>query len=170
MTSLYTQERLKRMERRMKTGRALLWALSAASAAACVSLCLNTRMGNERTMFISTVTVSVLGGWTAMALTFFWWLPSRAEYRHMLGIMQGEEEEAEGVLNLTDTYFSIPRSITVRRASLETDRKDGGTLQLQVDAALGRSLPPSGTCVKVRFVRKYITAWEEKDAEAQKNR
>ena len=166
MTSLYTLEKLKQMERRTKTGRALLWGLSAASLAACIALCLNTHMGNETTMYIAAVAVSVLGGWTVMALLFFFWLPSRGEYRHMLGIMQGEAEEAEGVLNLTDTFFSIPRSITVQKVNLETD---GGTLPLQVDERFSRSLPPGGTRVRVRFVRKYITAWEAANEEAEKS-
>ena len=163
MTSLYTKEQLNRVKRKDQTGRALVWGLSAVSLAACVALCLNTRMGNERTMYLSVVAVSILGGWTVMALLFFYWLPWRAERRHMEGILQGEEEEAAGVLCWTDTLFAIPRSITVRKMNLETDQ---GLLSLQADERLIRALPKSGTRVRIRFVRRYITAWEEIDAEA----
>ena len=163
MTSLYTKEQLNRVKRKDQTGRALVWGLSAVSLAACVALCLNTRMGNERTMYLFVVAVSILGGWTVMALLFFYWLPWRAERRHMEGILQGEEEEAVGVLRWTDTLFAIPRSITVRKMNLETDQ---GLLSLQADERLIRALPKSGTRVRVRFVRRYITAWEETDAEA----
>ena len=163
MTSLYTKEQLNRVKRKDQTGRALVWGLSAVSLAACVALCLNTRMGNERTMYLSVVAVSILGGWTVMALLFFYWLPWRAERRHMEGILQGEEEEAAGVLCWTDTLFAIPRSITVCKINLETDQ---GLLSLQADNRLIRALPKSGTRVRVRFVRRYITAWEETDAEA----
>ncbi len=163
MTSLYTKEQLNRVKRKDQTGRALVWGLSAISLAACAALCLNTRMGNERTMYLSVVAVSILGGWTVIALLFFYWLPWRAERRHMEGILQGEEEEAIGVLRWTDTLFAIPRSITVRKMNLETDR---GMLSLQADERLIRALPKSGTRVRVRFVRRYITAWEETDAEA----
>ena len=163
MTSLYTKEQLNRVKRKDQTGRALVWGLSAVSLAACVALCLNTRMGNERTMYLSVVVVSILGGWTVMALLFFYWLPWRAGRRHLEGILKGEEEEAVGVLHWTDTLFAIPRSITVRKMNLETDQ---GLLSLQADERLIRALPKSGTRVRVRFVRRYITAWEETDAEA----
>ena len=165
MISLYTPERAERMGRRARLGCALAWSLSLCALAACVLLCLNTRTGNESRMFVSTVAVSTLGGWTVMALLFFFSFPSRAEYRHMRGILQGEAEEAEGVLSLTDAYFAIPHSITVRRATMESD---GKTLALQADAALSRALPPSGSRVRVRVVRKYITAWEACDADAEK--
>ena len=163
MTSLYKKEQLNRVKRKDQTGRALVWGLSAVSLSACVALCLNTRMGNERTMYLSVVAVSILGGWTVIALLFFYWLPWRAERRHMEGILQGEEEEAVGVLHWTDTLFAIPRSITVRKMNLETDQ---GLLSLQADERLIRALPKSGARVRVRFVRRYITAWEETDAEA----
>ncbi len=163
MTSLYTKEQLDRVKRKDQTGRALVWGLSTVSLAACVALCLNTRMGNERTMYLFVVAVSILGGWTVMALLFFYWLPWRAERRHMEGILKGEEEEAIGVLHWTDTLFAIPRSITVRKMNLETDQ---GLLSLQADNRLIRALPKRGTRVRVRFVRRYITAWEETDAEA----
>ena len=163
MTSLYTKEQLNRVKRKDQSGRALVWGLSAVSLAACVALCLNTHMGNERTMYLSVVALSILGGWTVMALLFFYWLPWRAERRHMEGILQGEEEEAIGVLRWTDTLFAIPRSITVRKMNLETDQ---GLFSLQADERLIRALPKSETRVRVRFVRRYITAWEETDAEA----
>ena len=59
--------------------------------------------------------------------------------------------------------FAIPRSITVRKMNLETDQ---GLLSLQADERLIQALPKSGTRVRIRFVRRYITAWEETDAEA----
>lgn len=167
MTFLYSPEKLKRTERREKTGRALVWGLSFVFLAACVFFCLNTRMGNEREMMTAAVVLSVLGGWTVMGIAFFYWLPARAEYRHMQGILEGQEEEAEGVLRRTDSWFSIPRSVTVRRILLT---QDGGELALQADAPLCRLLPPDGTRVRVRTVRRFITAWEAYDADgAEKN-
>ena len=76
----------------------------------------------------------------------------------MAGILaDAAEKEYEGELRVAPGAFRIPRSITVRKASV---RQGEETVSLSIDASLARCLPPDGTWVRVKAVRKYITAFE----------
>ena len=57
----------------------------------------------------------------------------------------------------------LPRSIAVRRALLT---ENGETTALSLNARLARRMPPDGTRVRVRTVRRYITAFEVCDEES----
>lgn len=156
MIRLYTRETADRWLRRAKT---LLWlALSLVGAALviCIVLCGRVNTGNAATLLVTCIALFTLAGWAGILLLVFAYAPARAQAEHMAGMFTQEEECFEGVLELHREYLHIPKSVTVRKATLHTDE---GDVALSVCAGLSRSLP-RGKRVKVLAVRKFITAYE----------
>ena len=163
MTELYHPEEEKRLSRLAACSLAAAVGILAGALILCVGLCFRVNTGNAGWMLRKAVVCSTLGGWIAMALYFWVYRPSRAESRHMAGILAGEKQEYRGYLTVDSAERQLPCSISVRRAALENG---GETVHLILDARLARRLPPSGAFVRVAAVRKYITAYEvcdEKD-------
>ena len=72
-------------------------------------------------------------------------------------MLSEEPEVHQGVYSLRPGAFRIPRSITVRNVGLASEEE---SITLHVSAALVRQLPPSGTCLRIWSVRRYIVAYE----------
>ena len=166
MVSLYSTQAMEGMKRKSRLGAAAALLLMGAALALCVFFCARVKTGNEYRLFSCTVGVFTVAGWGAIFLLRCVILPAHAEYRHMQGILKGETEEYSGVLSLSGAAFAIPRSITVKKVKLT---QDGQELSLHVDASLARRLPPSGSRVRLKTVRKYITAYEVCHEETEKN-
>ena len=157
MTVLYSQAEAQRMGKRAKWS---LWAAGAVLASAliiCAALCFRVNTANAERMLYTVIILFAFAGWTAIFLLRLAYFPSAAICRHMKSILVGEEEELEGNLTLTRDAFQIPKGILVRKAALE---QEGETRTLNLDARYADQLPPPGTRVRVRIVRKFITAFE----------
>ncbi len=75
----------------------------------------------------------------------------------MNNILSGQEEEMEGCLSLSPLAFQIPKSVLVRKATLQ-DGEEAKTLNL--NARFIKRMPPSGTAVRIKAAKKFITAIE----------
>lgn len=157
MIFLYSQAEALRMGRRASISLYVSCALLAAALAACAALCAGVNTGNAEAMLYTVIGLFTLAGWAAILLLKLIWLPSAAACRHMKSMLAGEEEEAEGRIALTPAAFQIPRGIVARRVTLTGEKE---TKTLNMDGRLVKKLPPDGTRVRVRTVRKFITAIE----------
>ncbi len=157
MILLYTPERARRARALSRVSLWLACGLLAGALAVCVILCARVNTGNAQRMLYAVIGLFTLAGWAAIALLALVYRPSAAECRHITSILNGEAEEMEGRLALTSACFQIPKGILVRKAALESD---GEKRSLNVDERMKKRLPPEGTRVRVRVVRKFITAFE----------
>ena len=157
MVFLYSQADALRVDRRARASLIAALSLLAAALIVCSALCANVRTGNAERMLYTVIGLFTLAGWAAILLLRLVYFPSAAVSRHMKSILNGEEEEMEGRLSLTSAAFQIPKGILVRKAALDTE---GETRALNLDARFVKKLPPEGTRVRVRVVRKFITAIE----------
>ena len=157
MIVLYSQPEAQRQGKRAKRS---LWTAGAALAAAlilCTALCFRVNTANAERMLYTVILLFTCAGWIAILLLRLVYFPSAAVSRHMKSILGGEEEELEGNLTLTRDAFQIPKGILVRKAMLTQEDE---TRTLNLDARYVQQLPPPGTRVRVRIVRKFITAIE----------
>ena len=158
MTVLYTEAEMLKMKRRADWSGAVSWGALAAGWLACAALCFFVRTGNAKRMLFLVIALSTVSGWVFILLRQMVYAPAHGEARHMAGILADETEaEYEGVLRLSPGAFQIPKSIAVRKVSIQQDEDN---ISLNIDARLARRLPPDGTSVRVMTVRKYITAFE----------
>lgn len=157
MIFLYSQADTQRMGRRAKTSLYFACALLAAALIVCIVLCTQVNTGNAERMLHTVIVLFTLAGWIAILLFRLIYLPSAAVCRHMKSILAGMEEEMEGRLSLTSAAFQIPKGILARKVSLAEEEE---TRTLNLDARFIKKLPPDGTMVRVRVVRKFITAIE----------
>jgi len=156
MTRLYTLKEAKRWKQRAALMLALATGLVALALIVCIALCTQVNTGNAQSLLSATITLFTLAGWTAILLGYFGYLPARAQAEHIGGMTTGTEEELEGVLTLLPETFRIPKSVTVRRATLDTPQ---GPVSLSVSAALSRQLP-TGVPLRVLTVRRFVAGYE----------
>ena len=159
MMVLYSQADAQRMSRRAKISLSLSCALIVSSLIACIALCTQVNTGNAERMLYTVIGLFTLAGWAAILLFRLIYLPSAAGYRHMKSILDGEEAEMEGRITLTSAAFQIPKCILARKVSLAVEGEEE-TRKLNIDDRLVKKLPTDGTRVRVRTVRKFITAIE----------
>lgn len=158
MIVFYSQADTLRMGRRAKISLFLSCALIVSALIVCIALCMRVNTGNAERMLYTVIGLFTLAGWIAILLFRLVYLPSAAGYRHMKSILCGEETEMEGTLTLTPAAFQIPKGILARKVKL-TGEDESCTLNL--DSRNVKKLPPEGTRVRVRVVRKFIMAIEE---------
>jgi len=156
MNGFYTSQEAKRWQRRAKNCLIFSAALIVLALGACIVMCLMVTTANAQKLQLAAVSLFTLAGWTDILLFFFVYAPARAQAEHIGGMLTQEPLVHEGVLTLLPEVFRIPRSITVRKASLMTA---DGAISLSVSAALSRQLP-QGKPLRVWTVRGFITAWE----------
>ncbi len=157
MIQLYSPARAVRMGRRARISLTAACALLLLALTACIALCARVNTRNAERMLLIVIGLFTLAGWAAILLLTLVYRPSAAGCRHMQSILSDEAEEMAGKLVLTSALFQIPKGILVRRAALE-DGDEKHTLNIY--AHLAKQLPPSGTRVRVRVVRKFISAFE----------
>lgn len=156
MNRLYTLQAAQHWQRRAKTSLWLSLGLMAAATAVCILLCTRLTTANTQKLLLTDIVLFTLAGWVSMLVLYFFYAPAKAQATHMAGMLAAEPETHEGALTLHRETFRIPKSITVRKASLHTSE---GDLTLNVSASLARQLP-QGKRLRVWAVRKYITAYE----------
>lgn len=160
MVSLYSHEEKNRMKKRAVICLATACAVLGAALIACVVLCTKVRTGNAEKLLYWVIGLFTLAGWFFILMIGLGYRPFQAEYRHMEGILNGPEEMDEGRLTVSPVSFRIPKSIVIRKAALTNGEE---TRTLNVDARLAKMLPKNGSRVRVKTVRKYITAAEACD-------
>ena len=157
MVFLYSRADALRMDRRAKISLYVSFSLLLSALIACIVLCTRVNTGNAERMLYLVIGLFTLAGWIAILLLRLIYFPSAAVCRHMNSIIDGEEKELEGSITLSPAAFQIPKGILARKVSLAAEDE---THMLNVDDRLVKNLPPDGTRVRVRVVRKFITAIE----------
>ncbi len=157
MNAWYSPERAQALGRRARLCKWLMIFLALGTLAGCVFFLTRVTTGNAQRLLAATVILSTLGGWAVLLLHAFVLRPLRAQAGHVRSLLGGEGGQYTGRLTVSRDGFRIPGSIVVRKARLETE---GETLTFDLNAAWVRSLPPEGTLVRVRTVRRFITAVE----------
>ncbi len=157
MIRLYTPEAARRWKRRAYMILVFSLGLVALALIACIIFCTQVNTANAQTLMLSSMALFTLAGWACILLLYFAYAPAKAQAVHMAGMFSAKTETWEGVLTVHKDSFHIPKSVTVRKATLETAE---GPLSLSVSAGLASRLPKNGTAVRVTTVRKYITGYE----------
>ena len=159
MISFYSQAEALRVDRRAKTSLYISFALLFSALIACIVLCTQVNTGNAEAMLYTVIGLFTLAGWIAILLLRLVYFPSAAICRHVKSILGGEEEEWKGVLSLSPAAFQIPKGIVARKVTLSVEGEEEPR-KLNIDDRLVKKLPTDGTRVRVRAVRKFITAIE----------
>lgn len=159
MIIFYSQADALRMGRRAKASLYASLALLLSALIACVVLCALVNTANAESMLYTVIGLFTLAGWIAILLMRLVYAPSAAICRHMKSILGGEEEETEGRISLSPAAFQIPKGILARKAALTVEGEEENRM-LNIDSRFVKKLPPDGTRVRVRTVRKFITAVE----------
>ena len=165
MESLIDRQEPAKQQKSFRTGTLVFRMLAAATLALFVVLCLLTRTANARTMlWIMFVSMTLLG-WTGIVMYAGWVRPARAKARHLETLLSGEPAEHEGVLRLADRPVQIPKSVRVRRVTLEGEApvnpaEEPEKIRLNLDENLTCRMPADGSRIRVQAVHGYITAME----------
>ena len=159
MISLYSQADALRMDRRAKVSLYVSIGLLLSALIICIVLCAQVNTGNAERMLYTVIGLFTVAGWIAILLLRLIYFPSAAICRHMKSILGGAEEELEGRLSLSPAAFQIPKGILARKISLAVEGEEEPR-KLNIDDRLVKKLPPDGTRVRIRTVRKFITAIE----------
>lgn len=156
MTRLFTPEEAKRWHQRASLTLTLSVGLVALALAVCIILCTQVNTGNAQTLLLTASALFTLAGWAAILLMYFVHAPAKAQAEHIFGMLNGEVTLLEGTLTLHRETFRIPKSVTVRKATLTTAE---GPVSVSVSAALAGRLP-AGVPLRVETVRRFISAYE----------
>lgn len=157
MIRLYTLEAAQQWKRRAWLTFALALGLVALALVVNIVLCTMVNTGNAVALQTACIALFTLAGWACILLLYFVYAPAKAQAVHMAGMFSAPGESYEGVLTVHRDSFHIPRSVTVRKATLETAQ---GPVSLSVSAGLVHKLPKNGSALRVTTVRKYITGYE----------
>ena len=165
MEVLYTGEATAAIRAKAHRYKVLMAVLAGAALAVCAGLCFFVSTAAAGALQIAAIAVSTLAGWAVIIVWAAWYVPAKADYTHMEGILScAEEEEYRGVLRTEDGVWHIPKSIWIRKVRLTG--ADGRAHSLSILASKAGLLPPDGTEVRVRTARKYIAALEVPHDEA----
>lgn len=159
MIFFYSQAEALRLDRRAKISLYISLALPVSALIVCAALCSQVNTGNAERMLYLVIGIFTLAGWSAILLFRLVHLPSAAVCRHMKSILNGVEEEEEGRLSLSPAAFQIPKGILARKVFLAVEGEEEPR-KLNIDDRLVKKLPTDGARVRVRTVRKFITAIE----------
>jgi len=157
MIRLYTPEAARYWQRRAWLTFSISLGLVALATIINIILCGQVNTANATTLQLTCIGLYALSGWACILLLYFVYAPARAMATHIGGMFSAESEAYEGTLTVHRESFHIPKSVTVRKATLETA---DGPLSLSVSAGLVHKLPKNGSTVRVTTVRKYITGYE----------
>ena len=159
MEDLYTAEEAAAIREKARRYAIAMAVAAGIALAACVCLCFFVTTANAGALQTAAIAVSTLAGWAVIILWAAWYVPAKADSSHMEGILAcTESEEYAGCLRIEIGVWHIPKSIWIRKVTLTGT--DGEKHALSILASKAGCLPEDGTGVRVRTVRKYITAWE----------
>ena len=139
--------------------------LAVASLAVFIALCLNLKTINARNLTKAMILVMTLLGWACMGWYMGMLLPSRAKARHLETLLAGEPETFEGRLHMAAAPEKIPKSVWVRRVTLEGDAnpdtmEEPERKRMNLDEELAGRMPAEGSRIRVQAVHGYITGME----------
>lgn len=165
MEPLIDRQDLIRQGRSARTGLLVFRILAAVTLILFVILCLMTRTANARTMLWIMLISMTLLGWIGIVLYTGWVRPARAKARHLELLQSGETEVHEGILRLSETPVRIPRSVWIRRVTLEGETpqnpaEEPEKIRLNLEERLADRMPADGSRICVQSVHGYITAME----------
>lgn len=146
--------RLKRKRNVCVTAAALIGGLA---LLCCVLLCVFTRTGNARSMEVSAILTSTVGGWIVLSLLMFPVADAGHELRHAAMLREGPEETVRGALALEPGTMRIKGSIRFRSGRVRTE---DGERRVKVCASAAAALP-QGRELTFTVVNGYIAAWGE---------
>ncbi len=157
MTQLYTSDEIIRMKKKKRCLMTAAASILAAALLACTVLCFHVTGANATRLFALVAALFTLAGWTAIVLVNVFALPAGAWAKHAEGILACSGEEMTGVISSPEQVLRIPKSIWIRKVSLDCGEQQ---VLLSLPAAKARLLPPAGSTVRVMTARKYIVSFE----------
>ena len=165
MESFISRQELAEQQHRFRFSAWVFRGLAMAMLAGFIVMCLVIRTANERTVTGAMILSMTLAGWACIAVYRLRVRPARAKAGHLEMLLTGETEEYEGILHLSGRTIQVPKSIRVRRVTLEGDPKPNPAEEpdrksLNVDDSLAGRMPSEGSRVRVQAVNDYITGLE----------
>ena len=157
MTSLYPPGEADRLMKKARICQRTAYIIALIGLALCVSLCFGLRPNNTTRRLTEVIAVSTAAGWVAILLINVGFRPSRGTARHIEHLAEAEETEYTGILKKDPLLFRIPGSVIVQKIRLSQGEE---TVTLNIDARKRNLLPETGTPVRVRCRRSFITAFE----------
>ena len=176
MESFISRQELAKTRNRSRTSAWVFRGLAAGTLILFIILCLMTRTANARILLWIMLISMTLLGWTGIVMYTGWVCPARAKARHLELLQSGETEEHEGILRLSETPVRIPKSVWIRRVTLEGETplnpaEEPEKIRLNLEERLADRMPADGSRIRVQSVHGYITAMEvlaEESAESGK--
>ena len=157
---LYSPEDPDVLNRKRRAWTAAVCVIAAAALAVCVSFCLRAGAANAARMEAYAVAVSATAGWVCIYLLTFRVAALRREEAHECRMLQGQRETVRGRVTLAARETQIPRSIAVRRVTVEDGER---TVRLLAAArrcaALERALGGGAAELELDAVGGYVTAF-----------
>ena len=165
MESLISRQELVKLQNRSRTGTWVFRGLAAGTLALFIFLCLIIRTANARYVTWAMIISMTLLGWLCIGLYMNLVRPVRAKARHLDMLLSGEPEEFEGILRMSSRAVQVPKSIRVRRITLEGAESPNPTegpkkKYLNLDESMTGRMPADGSRVRVQAVNDYITGME----------
>lgn len=165
MESFISRQELTKQKKRARAGAWIFRAAAAGTLVFFIVLCLVIRTANARTVTRTMLAGTTLLGWLCIGLYMLRVRPDRARAQHTEMLLEGKAEDYEGILRLADRTVQVPKSILIRRVTLEGETPANPTEEpekkrLNLDEHLAGRMPPEGSRVRVRAVNDYITGLE----------
>ena len=157
VTELYQPGEAGTLSRQSRICRNAALAAAAAGLIICILLCLNITPVNTTRRLLAVIAVSTIAGWAVILLRNMGFIPLRGAEQHVRHLEEAEAVEYTGVIEKSGQLFRIPGSITVQKVRLTEGEE---TMTLNLDVRKRALLPDSGTRVRVRCRRSFITAFE----------
>ncbi len=159
-TELYRPGDPDALNRKRRIWMAAVYVIAAAALVACVSFCLRTGAANAARMEAYAVAVSSVSGWVVIYLLAFRVAALRREEEHARRMLAGKRETVSGRVTLAARETQIPRSIAVRRVTVEGGERP---LRLLADAKrcaeLARALNGGAAELELDVVGGYVAAF-----------
>lgn len=136
------------------------------TAAAFIGLCLLIRTENAQTMHAVLIIVTMILGWACIAVWLLGVKETGAQLSHLEMLSSSEAEIREGRMTLENESIQIPKSIRIRKVTLDTGGEEPERLNL--DEQWVPRMPPDGSRVRLAVAHSYIAGVEvlEKNGES----
>ena len=163
MKELYSAEAGAKWKRKARRLFSAVWLTAGLGLGLCIALCCLVNTKNASLMLGLVIGLSTLAGWAVMLELYYGFFPLRAQAEHDRGILSGESSVDEGSWQMSREPRRIPRSVSFYQVKIG-EGEEARTYNL--NARFRRDVPPQGARVRVRIVRKFITAYEVLHEEA----
>lgn len=156
---LYSPQDIKGLEQSYRRSRLAAALLAGMTLIACVTLCALTDTGNAERMERTAVLISVLGGWTVIALMKNVVSVRKHELSHARMLQEGERSALEGTLSVSRERMHILGSIRFYPLVLQEGEEKRRSKVAASRAPRLRAL--EGKRVRLYTVNGYAAACEE---------